>query len=94
MPKRVVNRFAELLALKERRDGRRYTRREIETATGVSMTSIQNWVLNRSTMYSIVQMDAFARFLGCQPEDLFTWEEVDETGGESPENETALAPMF
>lgn len=91
MARRIVNRFAELLALKERRDGRRYTRRDIEATTGVSLTSIQNWMLNRSTMYSIVQMDAFCRFLGCQPEDLFTWEEVDESGSETPENETALA---
>lgn len=91
MAKRIVNRFGELLALKERRDGHRYTRREIEAATGASLTSIQNWILNRSTMYSIIQMDAFCRFLECRPEDLFTWEEY-EPGEEFPENETALAP--
>lgn len=91
MPKRIVNRFGELLALKERRDGHRYTRRELETATGVSLTSIQNWILNRSTMYSTVQMEAFCDFLECHPGDLFTWQEYRE-GEESPENETALAP--
>lgn len=93
MPKRIVNRFGELLALKERRDNHRYTRREIERLTGVSMTSIQNWILNRSTMYSIVQMDAFCRFLDCRPEDLFTWQEF-EVGDETPDNETALAIGF
>lgn len=91
MRRRVVNRFAELLAIKERREGRTWTRRELETDTGISLTSIQNWIHNRNTQYSIVQIEAIAKFLGVQPGDLFMWEEVQESRGESPEIKTPLA---
>jgi len=94
MPKRVVNRFAELLAIKERREGRTWTRRELETDTGISLTSIQNWIHNRNSQYSATQIDALAKFLGCEPGDLFMWEDAQGWNEESPENETALAPAF
>lgn len=81
---RVVNRFAELLAIKERRDGRSYSRRDIEALTGISTTSIQNWYHNRNTQYSTVQIDAFAKFFGVTPGDLFMWEESSKE--ESPES--------
>ena len=85
--KRVVNRFAELLAIKEREDGRRYTRRDIQDATGVSLQSIQNWFHNETTQFSARQLGIFADFLGCEPGDLITWTE----GGESPEIKTLHA---
>ncbi len=91
MRRRVVNRFAELLAIKERRERRTWTRRELEIDIGVSLTSIQNWIHNRNTQYSIVQIEAIAKFLGVQPGDLFMWEDVQEGGGESPEIKTPLA---
>lgn len=94
MSKRVVNRFAELLAIKERREGRTWTRRELEEDTGISLTSIQNWIHNRNSQYSAVQIDALAKFLGVEPGDLFMWDEVQDNGGESPEYETELALGF
>lgn len=94
MSKRVVNRFAELLAIKERREGRTWTRRELEADTGISLTSIQNWIHNRNSQYSAVQIDALAKFLGVEPGDLFIWEEHENGDTESPEIETALALEF
>ena len=88
--KKVVNRFAELLALKERRENRKYTRRDIRDETGVSLNSIQNWIHNQTTQYSATQIDVFAKFFGCEPGELFTWEEVRE----APEFKTPLAVPF
>lgn len=86
MKKRVVNRFQELLALKERRENRRYSRRDLEEITGMSITSIQNWIHNRVTQYQEPQILAFCDFFKCTPGDLLIIEEI-----EHPEIETPLA---
>lgn len=75
--KRVVNRFEELLAQKERRDGRRYSREEIAEITGISVTSIQNWALNRTTRFDAKQILAFCDFFECTMGDLFVIEDVE-----------------
>lgn len=93
--KRIVNRFSELLKAKERREHRTYTRRDLEQELGISITSIQNWMHNRSVQLYVTHWERIAEFLGLQdPGDLFIWEEHDNGDTESPENETAFALEF
>ncbi len=83
----VRNRFKELLAIKERRDGRRYTRREMEAITGVTLKTVQGWANNRATQFHSQQIEAFCEFFECELGDLLILEEVES----SPEIETTLA---
>ena len=77
--RRIVNRFEELLAQKERRDGQRYSRQAISDITGISVTSVQNWASNTTTRFDAKQILVFSDFLECEPGDLFAIEEVQET---------------
>lgn len=92
MIRRVVNRFSELLALKERHEQRSYTRREIADLTGISLTSVQNWASNNTTRYDEAQILAFCDFFGCSPGELLVLENVLDTHEDSEkELKTPLA---
>jgi len=84
MIKVVHNRFSELLAIKERKEGRSYSRREIVEATGISLTSVQNWALNRVTQFQSEQILAFCNFFECDIQDLLVIDEMALSEGELP----------
>ena len=89
--RRVVNRFSELLALKERHEQRSYSRREISEMTGISLTSVQNWATNNTTRYDEAQILAFCDFFNCNLGDLLIMEEVLNPEDTETENKTSLA---
>lgn len=78
--KMVRNRFNELLAVKERKEGRSISRRIVAEETGVSLSSVHNWATNQVTRYDSLQIMMFCEYLGCTVGDLLIIEEVPELG--------------
>lgn len=74
---KVQNRFAELLAIKERVEERRISRRSVADETGISLSSVQNWASNRLTRYDALQIATFCRYFGCKPGDLIVLAEEE-----------------
>ena len=72
----VRNRFNELLAVKERKEGRSISRRQIAEDTGISLSSVHNWATNQVTRYDGLQIATFCEYLNCSPGDLLIIEEV------------------
>lgn len=76
MARRLQNRFTELLARKERLEGRSFTRREVARATGISLSSVQAWALNVTTRFDGKAVVALCDFFNCSVNDLLVIEEV------------------
>jgi len=79
---KLKNRFSELLAIKERTEERKISRRQIAETTGISLTSVQNWASNSITQYGQEQILAFCKFFECTPGDLFLIVGEDEEEGQ------------
>lgn len=92
MTQRIVNRYQELLAVKERREGRRITQRTAAAETGLTTTTIGHYARNEVSRYDEPIVLAMCNYLGCTVGEFLVIEEVNED--ETPENETALAPAF
>jgi putative transcriptional regulator len=78
--KQVRNRFNELLAVKERKEARSISRRQIAEETGISLTSIHNWATNQVTRYDGLQIKTFCEYFNCNVGDLLIIEEASEQG--------------
>ena len=83
--KRVVNRFAELLAAKARREDRRITIQDVVEETGLARGTVDNYTHNTVSRFDAPVIKALCDYLGCEPGDLIIME-----GAESPEIETPL----
>jgi len=94
MTQRIVNRFYELLAVKGRREGRRITQRVAAEEIGITTVTIGRYARNEVERYDEAVILAMCNYLGCSVGEFLVIEEVDESGGETPENETALVPAF
>ncbi len=81
----VQNRFEELLARKQRLEGRSITRRQVALETGLSVTSVQNWASNSVKRFDELQIVVFCRYFGCGIAELLVLE------NESPEMKAPLA---
>ena len=78
MKTRVVNRFKELLTIKERsreRAGKRYTIRELSQILGMAETSVSFWLNNTVTRFDADKIVEICKFLGCEVGDLLVIEE-------------------
>lgn len=64
------NRFFALVNIKEQREGRRITNKEIATATGVSMPTITRWMRNEVSKIDTPVLEAFCRYFDCEIADL------------------------
>ena len=81
----VRTRFLELLSRKARQAGKKsITRREVSEATGISMTSVQNWAVNNLQRYDAHQILAFCIYFDCSVGDLLVIEEVETSGQTEP----------
>lgn len=78
--KLLQNRFSELLARKERREGRSISRRKVAQETGIGLSSVQNWATNEVTRYDATQITVFCEYLGCSTGELLVIEDVPEMG--------------
>ena len=77
---KVQNRFAELLAKKERIEERRISRRIVAEETGISLSSVQNWASNSLTRFDSHQIAVFCDYLQCEPGDLIVLAREDVEG--------------
>jgi transcriptional regulator with XRE-family HTH domain len=76
---RLKNRFGELLAVHERRTGKKWTYEDISNATGVSPSTLSAYAQNKVRRFDAVTVEALIHFFGCGIEDFFVLEE-DELG--------------
>lgn len=67
---RVISRVKQLLEEKEKREGRRISQRKMEAETGVSRTSLKNWLRGDATKYEEKQLLALCRYFDCEIGDL------------------------
>jgi transcriptional regulator with XRE-family HTH domain len=81
MVKRVVNRVAELISIKNRRDNRRWKIEEIAEATGLMPKTVHAWLHNSVRRFDEKQLLAFATFLEVEVSELLTTQEEDENLG-------------
>lgn len=86
MTKVVRNRFAELLASKGRRESRRITQQAAADETGLSVTTINRYVLNKVERYESDTILTLCQYLDCSPGDLIIVEE----GNFAPERKTPM----
>lgn len=70
---KITSRFKVLLAEKELRDGRKYTMREIATATGVSIYAISGFANNTLREIPVEALAEVCRFLNCTTGDLLEY---------------------
>jgi DNA-binding Xre family transcriptional regulator len=61
---RIVNRFSELVAIKERRDGRKWTYREISEVTGVNPATLTKFARQRHDAMDLETLAKLCDFLG------------------------------
>jgi transcriptional regulator with XRE-family HTH domain len=88
---RLVNRFQELVAVKERREGRRISQRTAAEEMGLTQVTIGRYSRNELSRYDESIVLAMCNYLGCTVGELLVIEEFEEAGGESPEIKTPLA---
>jgi DNA-binding Xre family transcriptional regulator len=90
LPLKVQNRFAELLAKKERVEERSISRRMVVAETGISLSSVQNWATNNLTRFDAHQIAMFCNYLQCEPGDLIV---LAEDKPEEGQRKTPLAAI-
>jgi len=79
MAKKIVtNRFAELLARKERIERRRITRATAAAETGIAKSTIQTYARNEVTLYAGHIVATLCDYLGCEIGELLVIEDTDE----------------
>jgi DNA-binding Xre family transcriptional regulator len=86
----IETRFAELVAIKARKEKRRISRRMVVEETGISLTSIQNWANNNVTQFHQDQIVAFCKYFDCTIDELLILVE-DETESEGEVEALAVA---
>lgn len=74
MAGRILNRFEELLAVKQRRDGVRLSYRDVSDATGINKNTISFWVRNFVTNFDSEILVALCEYLECDVGDLLYYE--------------------
>lgn len=74
----LKNRFAELVAEKERRTGRKWTYEDISKATGIAASTLSAYARNKVQRFDAVTLIAFMQFFDCAIGDLFILEEKSE----------------
>lgn len=61
----IQNRFKELLAQKERREGRRISYQEIKEVTGVDTSTLSRWATNQVAGADFNTLDKLCEYLEC-----------------------------
>jgi DNA-binding Xre family transcriptional regulator len=83
MTKRIKNRLLELLAIKGRTEGKRYSQREVAETLGLSKVAVDRFARNETTRFDEHVVLKMCEFLDCGIADLLIIEEVpDEEGQE------------
>lgn len=83
---KVQNRLGELVARKERLEGRRYSYRDIASETKLSINTVKSWVKNDATRFDEAVIIALCTWLKCSVGELLIIEPnaQDDTSGNLP----------
>jgi DNA-binding Xre family transcriptional regulator len=87
--KTVLNRFNELLAIKQRQEKRAISRRQVARETKISLSSINNWANNAIIRFDALQIAAFCQYFRCTVDELLII--VDSESDALPELKTPLS---
>ena len=72
----IRNRFRILLAQKETRDGRSYTYEDIQSATGISPTTLASYAKGRVTRFDSKTLKTLCDFFDCELSELLEYPPV------------------
>jgi len=73
----LKNKFAELLAVHQRKTGRKWTYDDVWEATGVSPSTLSAYAQNKVRRFDAATIEPLLAFFGCGIEEFFVIEEVD-----------------
>lgn len=83
----IINRFRELLAIKERKEKRTISQREVAAVTGIAKTTVDRYARNEVLQYDVKVLLLMVDYLECGLGD-FLAVETEEI--EDPEIKTPL----
>lgn len=94
---KILNRLDELIAIKERTEGRRLPLRVITEETGLSVSTIWTWRHNTVTRYDATVIAVLCKWLPCDVGELFVV--MDTEGNKAalqglPEGQTVLSAIL
>lgn len=72
---KVVNRLAELVAQKQRREDRKITQTTIAEETGLSYGTVSDWMNNRASAYKESTILVLCEWVPCDVSDLLVIED-------------------
>lgn len=87
---KVVNRLAELVAQKERREGRRITNAVISQETGLSINTVSAWINNKAGGYRTDTLLTLCKWVPCDVGDLVVIEDAAETNRNRQQSDPAF----
>jgi Predicted transcriptional regulator len=74
---KVQNRLEELLARKQRIEGRKITKQVLSEETGLSISSLYQWSRNETTRFDSNHIVILCQYFGCGLHDLLVVVEED-----------------
>lgn len=77
---KIKNRFAELLAIHERKTGRKWTYEDITQATGVSPSTLSAYAQNKVRRFDAATVEPLIAFFDCGISDFFSLEAESDEG--------------
>lgn len=78
---KILNRLDELIAVKERNEGRRLPLRVITEETGLGISTIWSWRHNTVTRYDATVIAALCKWVPCEVGELFIVMDTDGNAG-------------
>jgi len=85
------NRLSELVAQKERWEGRKITNAVIAEETGLGINTVSHWMNNSVEGYKSKAILALCEWLSCEVKDLLVIEDV---AGTNAADLSHMAPLF
>jgi DNA-binding Xre family transcriptional regulator len=85
---RVVNRLAEILAIKGRQEARKISVEMVSDETGLARNTIYLWIRNDVKRYDKDTLEVFCDYLDCEIGDLLIREAIPET------SKNQITPVF
>lgn len=73
----IRNRLRELMAAKERKEGRKITQMGLSEELGIARWTVDRWARNEVARMDEHIVIAFCRYFDCQPGDLIVMETID-----------------
>lgn len=92
MARKLVYRFQELIARKERIDQRSYYQLDIVEKTGLTHHAVRMLLQGRRDKIGLEEISIWCEFLDCEPGDLYAYIDVHEVPHSEDEDEEEDTP--